>query len=242
MVVRLHPKAWFVIALLGLALLVAGYALGRWQPSEEAAAPSAAEAQALQAQLAKKEQELAALKRRLAGVAVDAEVNSHVYIELREALAQQQFTIAGLREELSIYRGLVAGTSEKGLKIRSWQLYRVADREYRYRLVVQQRSAKERSAQATAVEGVAQVEIIGRSADGNERTIMLDALSRQHTQPHIELRFSHFQVIEGELALPEGFRPARVQVTVSTSKPQSGQVRKRYAWSVQERVDDVGKA
>lgn len=225
-----------LLASLAVALIVAGYAGGRWHLQRTLGSPEQLSRQAQRAQLTQQSERMTQLEKQLAAAQVNTEVEQRTLQALQATLARQQRIISGLREEVGIWRGLSDGTEGSDLKIRSWNVWSLpqVDR-FAYRLVIQQRSA-----QGSEVEGSVQVELIGVDAEGAERTMPLAALSASHPQPAIALRFSHYQALEGELTLHAGFTPQWVQVT-ATSGTAASEVSSRYAWAVREAGDDVDK-
>ncbi|MDX9873890.1 MAG: hypothetical protein RBS88_03190 [Spongiibacteraceae bacterium] len=210
---RLRRRHSVQLAAGALILLALAFAAGRW---------SAAPGQR-QLELAQQAELIAQLQKELATAQVNSDVEQRTITALQATLAQQQRQLAALREEITIWRGLSDGTEGNELKVRSWRIWSLPQPErYVYRLVIQQRSA-----QGSEVQGSAQVELSGLAADGAEQVMPLAELSASHPQREIELRFNHFQVIEGELTLPPGFVPQQVQVVAASG---SGKVTSRYPW------------
>lgn len=182
------------------------------------------ENQLLQSQLTGMQQQL-----------VNAEQESRVD---RESLEQVQGTILTLRERIAqleedilFYKNIMSpGEDERGLVIGQFDLVALEEPGwYRYRVELRQQGDNQH-----LVNGYANVNILGREND-SERSIPLRAVSETVDQQDLKLRFQYFQNIEGELRLPPGFTPEKVQIrAVSESEVNAGTVEKSFGWVVQD--------
>jgi hypothetical protein len=190
------------------------------------------EREQLSQQLSETSFELAAIEQKLANASVGAEVDRLAADEVRMVILEQKESIAGLKEEISFYKGLMAPSErEKGLSIRGWEVYPTADSaRYQFKLVVQQLALKH-----LLMAGYVNVVILGSTVDESDvevpQSYSLAILSEQIEDENIKLRFKYFQTIEGELRLPEGFKPERVSLLARVSKPKYVQIEKNYSWS-----------
>lgn len=220
-VVRVDParrrRHRLLLALLVAAALLGGFFLGHRLPALAGGQPAATE---LGQQLESLRRQNAELAQRLANAETGARVDREALVPLRLTLLQRERAIAGLREQVALYRELLQSPdSRRGLAIRSWSVGAGGGpRKFHYRLVVQYLANQQPS-----VAGSAAVALTGRDTKG-ERSLAL---------PEVELHFRYFQVIEGELTLPEGFAPQRVQVVASATQPAAARVEQRFAWEVE---------
>jgi hypothetical protein len=226
-----------VAGVVAAALLVGSFGAGRMvRASAECAEPNAQRHQ-LEVQLAASQRQIEELEQRLVNARLGTEVDRQVVEQLRQEMKSQQQAAANLREQVVIYKGLlVPKGSNAGFGIRSWTLSPQGDGRYHYRLVMQQLTD-----QQVPVAGDVAVAIAGIDAQGQEKVLALQELSRQHRMPNIQLSFTYFQIVEGEMELPVDFNPQRVQVLARASRPKALQVEKRFTWEVQEDESHVGK-
>ena len=129
--------------------------------------------------------------------------------------------------------GEVAG---KGLILREIEL--VAGEEpgnFWYRIVVQQEARKHE-----LLKGELTALVFGALA-GEPVEYSLAELSDDIEDDALPLRFRYFQLVEGELNLPEGFEPRGLKVVASTRAPHKFEVREEFSWQVQEKFTHVGK-
>lgn len=188
-----------------------------------------AENQRLQEELVKTAAELEETRQKLVNHSLGSEVDRKAVEEIRGVVREHEQTIAKLNEEISFYKGLMAPTErERGLGIRSWEVYPTSDpNRFQFKLVMQQLAVKH-----SVLSGAVQVTLVGRT-NGVEQTFPLDSLSEEVEKRDIRLRFKYFQYIDGELQLPEGFVVDRVDIVANATKPKVVQVEKHYSWIVQ---------
>ncbi len=173
--------------------------------------------------------ELEQTSQKLANRALESEVDRQAVEEVRAVVREHKETITRLNEEISFYKGLMAPTEqERGLGIRSWEVYPTSDpNRYQYKLVVQQLAVKH-----NVLSGSVTVTLVGRR-DGQEQSYSLELLSPDVEKEAIKLRFKYFQYIEGELQLPDGFVVDRVDIVARANRPKVVKVEKHYGWIVQ---------
>jgi hypothetical protein len=66
-----------------------------------------------------------------------------------------------------------------------------------------------------------------------ELTLPLVTLSNSMQGENIKLRFRSFQAVEGEITLPYGFEPSRVEILAVTEEPDSKTLQKNFSWLVE---------
>jgi hypothetical protein len=178
-------------------------------------------------------QQLAAMSSKYRGASqgltnstVGAEIDRQALENVRGTVREHRQTIAERNEEISFYKGLMSPTDrERGLGIRSWELYSSADpRRFQFKLILQQLAVKHR-----LLRGNVAVELVG-TLEGEVKKLSLHRVSAQIKEQQIDLRFKYFQYVEGELELPVGFVPERVDIVATASKPKAVQVEKQFGW------------
>lgn len=216
----------------GVLLLLVAIALAYWLGGRSVQADKQS-LQALQAltqqQLQEAEASYQDVAQQLANIKLGSEVDRQAVEEVRAVVREHKQTIAELSEEIAFYKGLMAPTDkERGLGIRSWEVYPTADPDrFQFKLVMQQLAVKH-----ALLVGSVVVELVGKQY-GVEQTFPLSIISQQVQDKSVRLRFKYFQTIDGELQLPEGFSVERVDVVAKASKPKAVTVEKHYSWLVQ---------
>jgi len=226
-VVRPHDAAsqrrrllWFGLAWLGsmlLAGLMVALAIGAWK----GVVPriwDRRELRALTAENGDLKQQVADLQRseQVADVATKA---------LRETISQRDEEISGLRADLSFYSRLVGGDAQReGLKVQEVSLQPVPHSQA-WNLAI---SLTQNIKRDDDTSGTTTVSVEGLS---NNKVVQLDwpTLGDAAEKDGIPFRFRYFQQLHTTIALPAGFRPTRLHVTV---QPENGDpVTQAVAWS-----------
>jgi hypothetical protein len=172
---------------------------------------------------------LAEVSQQLANISTGAEIDRQAVNEVRTVISEHKQTINALNEEINFYKGLMAPTErERGLGIRSWELYPgSAPGRFQFKLILQQLALKH-----SMLKGDVVVDIVGKRA-GVEQTLSLASLSEQIKGKAIKLRFKYFQYVDGELQLPGDFVAERIDIRATATTPKKVQVEKRVSWLVQ---------
>jgi hypothetical protein len=156
----------------------------------------------------------------------------------QKATEEVQSTIKGLRDRVAqleqdivYYRQVVSEeTQDTGLIVTQLDIDAMREpNRFRYKLVLRQQDADG----DTFLTGYVNVNLIGQQ-DNEQVIIALRDLSAEQDQLDIRLRFKYFQNIEGELALPEGFVPERVQVAAVSIEPVDKSIDQDFSWVVRE--------
>lgn len=191
----------------------------------------------LQQALPRAQEQVAELERELATARTRHEVDRTALELVRKNLAEQREQIADLDEGLRFYRSLMApGEIAQGFSLRGFELIqRDTSGRYAYRLVAQQEARKH-----DTVRGEVKISVLGLR-DKQSVSYPLAELAQDVEGNTIPLRFRYFQMIEGELEVPEGFEPQRIEVVATITNPRKLEVREQYPWRLQERFTHVGK-
>lgn len=176
------------------------------------------------------QKDVARLEQALANVELSSEVDKQSNEEVRQEVISLKDEIAKLEEENGFYRGLMApNETSSGLTIGAVELVATRqERIYSYKVVIQQLATRH-----AMLSGTVNFTIRGRW-NGLEHSFALKDVSQQYSAENIKLRFKYFQVLDGELTLPDGFEPEGIEIVakVTGSKPQTQT--KKFGWLVQE--------
>ncbi|MCH7672475.1 MAG: hypothetical protein IIB72_09975 [Proteobacteria bacterium] len=154
----------------------------------------------------------------------------------QRATAEVQATIRNLREQLAqlqqdvvFYRQVVSNaTADTGLIVGQMEIYGTSNPDrFRYKLVMRQQDADGDS----YLRGHVNVNFVGRLGD-KQVILALRDISDEQDQLDIRLRFKYFQNIEGELALPAGFVPERIQIAAVATEPVGKSIDQYFSWVV----------
>ena len=154
----------------------------------------------------------------------------------QRATVEVQVTIRNLREQLAqlqqdvvFYRQVVSNeTVDTGLIVGQMDIYGTSNPDrFRYKLVMRQQDADGDS----YLRGHVNVNLVGR-LDDEQLIFSLRDISDEQDQLDIRLRFKYFQNIEGELALPAGFEPERIQIAAVATEPVEKSIDQYFSWVV----------
>ncbi|HEY7883560.1 MAG TPA: DUF6776 family protein [Cellvibrionaceae bacterium] len=218
---------FFLGVILIAAAIVGSFYVGQWS-GVDGQHSALIERDQLRAERVKLLSEVDSLSQQVVNLSLAAEVDKQASAEVRTEVMDLKQQIAGLEADISLYRGLMApGEDERGLQIGEVNISATSvPNRYRYKLVVQQ-SATEHQ----VLNGALKVDVIGRR-DGGLIRVPLYQLSEEHESEDILLRFRYFQNVEGELVVPEGFTPERMELIATSTGANAARVEKTVNWQI----------
>lgn len=232
-VVKHRPLVtWSYRALLALAFVVsiAGsywYGISQSGPQEAVGQENPS---GLRKRLADSEATAAELRQQLANLQLGAQVDRQASEDVRREVIELKNQLAEMQEENSFYRNLMAPSdNQEGLNFGAVEVVDTeVPRQYRYKVVLQQLSTNHQ-----LLNGTLTFSIVGRR-DGAVTVLPLSDLSDDVDSVNIKLRFKYFQTVQGQLRLPQGFEPERIELVARSSGSNPVKVEKRFGWLVQE--------
>lgn len=159
-----------------------------------------------------------------------------VELEVARLTQQQHFVEIGnridvekeLRTELAFYQQVMAPElNEQGFLIDGFNVEpALSDNSYRFELVLMQQNKTKNT-----LKGSLQVTLIG-SENGKAKQYAIDSMLSDQEQKNLSFGFKYFQVISGELRLPEGFQPEQVSVhaNIFQFKRKKGELTTVFDW------------
>lgn len=182
------------------------------------------EREVMHEQIDKLTNELDSLKQNLVANKRSSEIEQQAYSEVDDSLRSMQSEILELKEEVAFYRSIVAPReSSQGLRIQRFKITPTGQgKTFRYKLVLTQVIKNNR-----VTRGEVDIQIEGVQ-NGKHRSINLTEVSSEK-QDKFPFKFKYFQSFEGDLIIPEGFVPSRVNIKVTTSG--NIDLEKTYSWS-----------
>ncbi len=234
-VVRRNPikDYWIVgLALLILLLLIGVSGVGFYLGAQTNAAPEVIDpvSAGTKADSATKDFD-AESRKQLETALLGAEVDRRALEGVRTEVAELKTQMAALQEENQFYRNLMSPAgSQRGLTFGAVEIVDTErPRAFRFKVVMQQLGTNQRQ-----LTGTLSFNLVGRQA-GQRVVLPLKDVSTDVDATNIKLKFKYFQNIEGDLVLPEGFEPERIELEARSSQPSVTKIEKRFGWLVQER-------
>ena len=161
-----------------------------------------------------------------------------VELEIAKLTQQQHFVEVGksidvekdLRTQLGFYQQVMAPElNEQGFLIDGFNLQSaLSDDSFRFELVLMQQNKTKNT-----LKGNLKVTLIG-SEKGKAKQYSIDGLLSDQEQKSLAFGFKYFQVIEGEISLPEGFQPEQVSVhaTIYQFRRKKGELTTVFDWEI----------
>ncbi|MEL1265466.1 DUF6776 family protein [Pseudoxanthomonas putridarboris] len=197
-----------LLALLAVVLLLAaGWGLRQVFAGGTGDAPTPA-------QLRAQQQRIDELEQRAATLARSDQISRDANRDLQATLSERDEEIAGLRADVAFYERFVGATAQRrGLSVHELTLQPQDERTWHFTATLTQnlnRGAVNAGRLLVSVEGT----------QGNKlQRLAWSDLRQQPDAPGLAYSFKYFQQVEGDLFLPEGFKPVRV---IARLVPQNG--------------------
>lgn len=173
--------------------------------------------------LSQAEQENARLRESLAQIQWKLEMEHQTRIELGSALSSLQSEALELKSQLAIYKSLVKPLKGQSVHIQSFTLRKTkTKRLLSYRLVLTQGGKRDQFTQ-----GKGELSIYGVLA-GEPVRLGLGDLSKGAP---LAFKFKYFQILEGELLLPDNFKPIRLRVALFPEDKAYAPVEQAFDWA-----------
>ncbi len=178
--------------------------------------------QALQTRIQALEGERGRLMTDIARAERAGQIDRAAVEAVRAQLRSLQDERAELRHEVAFLKTLVSGGAGK-LMLASEGLTKLGERRYRFEVTLSKQDDDNNT-----VSGVVTVAVVGELA-GKSTKIDMQGLT-QGKRENIGIKFKNFQRLKAELALPEGFVPASVEVTVRPEGRRFKAFDQAYDW------------
>lgn len=210
LIVKHHSprQTWTLRSLLTIAVIVAlwaAFVYGERRAGYDRAAASAVQDRLLQTQDSNRQ-----LQEQVTALQREREVDLASRQQVQKSVESMQDQLTGMQEELAFYKGIVSpGVGEEGIHAQSLKFTSGgAPRLYHYRLVLVQVRTKE-----FRISGSVEMQLYG-SQDGKPVILNVSDIVTKGTSS-LRFAFQYFQNLEGDLILPEGFRPGRVALSIN---------------------------
>lgn len=169
------------------------------------------------------------LQERLIKAEQTASIDKLTVQGLQTSIARMSQQIAQLKEDVLFYKKITEGAdSETGLVVSKLDLLSTATaNHFLYKIKFIQAGDSDRT-----IEGYTNISLSGVQDDA-EVTLPLSVVSNVVQGENIKLRFRSFQEVEGELTLPAGFEPVRVEILAVTEGSSSKSIQKNFTWVVE---------
>ena len=224
-----HPKKKKIFGVLFIVGVVLGggvlFEYGRSRAGFDGLRVARTES-ALKARIKALEEEKGDLSAQNAILTQASDIDRKAYSEVDRSLAELQSEILELKEEVAFYRGIVnSPEAVQGLHVQSFRLESSGDEQhYHYRLILTQYAKNNRLISGTAKMVVSGVQD-GRQVELTHEHIAGDG------KHGVKFRFKYFQELEGDIELPTGFLPLRVNLKAGTDGRGKAAAERTFSWA-----------
>ena len=131
------------------------------------------------------------------------------------------------KEELAFYRGIVSPSDASfGVNLQSFEVRKKNNQnQYSYKLILTKRGKSTKK-----VAGNTEMLIRGES-DGNVSELKLTDLVLEKSSKATKFAFRYFQVFEGDIVLPEGFKPFEVKIGINPTTRKVKAFTETISWT-----------
>ncbi len=181
---------------------------------------SAARIQALEVEREKLLEQIAMLERT-------SQIDREAVRQVREQLAAYQEERSKMEEELTFLRGMVSSRQDReGIQVQRLVLKRAGDDgRYSFRFTVT------RNMQNDGVVSGSIFFAVDGQRDGKPTWLPLREITDDSVEK-LRMRFKNFQDVEGDIRLPEGFKPLKVIIEVKPNDKKLPPVKQLFDWKV----------
>lgn len=218
----------------GIALLAlfvwGGFELGRYRAGFDTIEATETHSM-LEEQISLLEQQTSQLREKKAVLERSGQIERQAYKQLEGAVTGLQDEILELKEELAFYRGIVSPKdASKGLKVQKFEISPGNQaRSYHYKVVLTQVLNN-----GTVARGNMRLELEGL-LNGEEKRYALHQISGNAGKAGQAFRFKYFQILEGDMLLPEGFEAIKINLTVKPKSKAHKMLTQAFDWVVGEK-------
>jgi hypothetical protein len=220
------------VALIAAVALGAMMIWGVFEWGRRAGGHDAIEASKVRRTLAEKviglQRDNEALRREIALMKAAGRVDSEAYGRVAQEIDDLQSQIAELKEQLAFYRGIMAPSEGRsGLQLETVQIRpSEGDQAFRVSLVLIQAGQQNRR-----VSGSVRAAVVGIGPEGATRVELRD---QGGGVQDLKFRFRYFQILEGDVELPESFNPERIEVRLDPDGKGQDSIDVTFPWNLEE--------
>lgn len=153
------------------------------------------------------------------------QIDSQAAAELHEEVKKLQDEVYKLRGELEFYQNIMTSTgTTNGLSIQGMQIERLTDNNYQFKLILTHVSKNDK-----VIEGVAEIVLEGQQDDVTRVINVTDLIINSSFD--LSFKFKNFKQFEGNIMLPERFRPLRIMVKLQPKDAKLSMIKRVFNWS-----------
>ncbi len=167
------------------------------------------------------------LRQQVANLESGRAIDDLAKQEIKDTIQGLKTSVSQLKKDVSFYKNIMAPSDNaKGLQLQSVEINPApGTNRFAYKIVLTQVADNK-----AYVSGVVAVNVIGLKNDELEVLPLRDISEVEDLG--IKFRFRYFQDIQGELVLPDGFDPERLQVVAQSKGKRASRLEQSFEWDV----------
>lgn len=173
------------------------------------------------------ESQVTRLQRELNAASLDSRAQAQAYAAEQQSVAALQMQLQQQQQDLTLYQAIVSPQANAATAPRVQRLdIEALPQPQHYRLRIMMIQSMNATTQA---QGTLEVVIAGQQS-GRAQSVVLSSVLRDPSQAALSFAYRYFQSIERDVALPAGFEPAELQVSVQAARHEL--LRQSFPWQL----------
>jgi len=156
-----------------------------------------------------------------------AEIERGAYELANQELVRLQQQLLEQKEELAFYRGIVSpNDAELGVNLQTFEVRKKNNQNhFSYKMILTKNGKS-----TIKVRGDTSILIRGEK-EGDVSVMKISDLALEKSPPNTKFAFRYFQVFEGDIALPDGFKPFEVEIGIKPTTKKVESFSETISWA-----------
>lgn len=156
-----------------------------------------------------------------------SKIERDAYEIANQELVRLQRQLLEQKEELAFYRGIVSPNDTRlGVNLQSFEVRKKNNQNhFSYKLILTKNGKS-----TVKVRGDARILIRGEQ-NGDVSELEIAQLTLEKSAPNTKFAFRYFQVFEGDIALPDGFKPFEVEIGIKPTTKKVESFSETISWA-----------
>ena len=156
-----------------------------------------------------------------------SKIERDAYELANQELVRLQRQLLEQKEELAFYRGIVSPNDTRlGVNLQSFEVRKKnSQNHFSYKLILTKNGKS-----TVKVRGDTRILIRGEQ-NGDVSELEIAQLALEKSSPNTKFAFRYFQVFEGDIALPDGFKPFEVEIGIKPTTKKVESFSETISWA-----------
>ena len=156
-----------------------------------------------------------------------SKIERDAYELANQELVQLQRQLLEQKEELAFYRGIVSPNDAKlGVNLQTFEVRKKNNQnQFSYKMILTKNGKS-----TVKVRGNTRILIRGER-DGDVSEVDIAELALEKSATNTKFAFRYFQVFEGDIALPDGFKPFEVEIGIKPTTKKVESFSETISWA-----------